>query len=113
MKKPGLYTKLPIAVEAMQITDDNAQANAVHQWIEDNTLGSFEPMAVINSDVPPPESGVSIDPRNGQLMIATLEGVMWAGPGDWIIRGVEGEFYPCQSHIFDATYRPAEQGWDV
>lgn len=36
--------------------------------------------------------------------IFTLEGVMSATPGDWIIKGVQGEFYPCKPEIFEATY---------
>lgn len=38
------------------------------------------------------------------VTISTLEGVMRADIGDWIIRGVKGEFYPCKPDIFDATY---------
>ncbi|TPM89872.1 hypothetical protein [Mesorhizobium sp. B2-1-3A] len=38
------------------------------------------------------------------LYIGTLEGTMAAMPGDWIIRGVKGEIYPCKPDIFDATY---------
>lgn len=38
------------------------------------------------------------------IAIETLEGTMRALPGDWIIRGVKGEFYPCKPEIFDATY---------
>lgn len=45
--------------------------------------------------------------RNGELVIATLEGAMHASPKDWIIRGVKGEFYPCKPDIFEATYDPA------
>lgn len=41
------------------------------------------------------------------LAVRTLEGEMRCGPGDWIIRGVQGEFYPCNPDIFDATYEPA------
>ena len=41
------------------------------------------------------------------ISIPTLEGVMKALPGDWIIRGVKGEFYPCKPDIFAATYDPA------
>ena len=40
--------------------------------------------------------------------ISTLEGVMLARPGDWIIRGVAGEHYPCRGDIFAATYEPVE-----
>lgn len=38
------------------------------------------------------------------LSIETLEGTMRADPGDWIIKGVNGEFYPCKPEIFEATY---------
>jgi len=44
--------------------------------------------------------------KNGQALIFTLEGVMRADPGDWIIRGVKGELYPCKPDIFEATYEP-------
>lgn len=40
------------------------------------------------------------------LLIRTLEGVMEARDGDWIIKGVKGEFYPCKPDIFAATYEP-------
>ena len=43
------------------------------------------------------------------ISIPTLEGVMTASEGDWIIRGVQGEFYPCKPDIFAATYEPAEE----
>ena len=66
-------------------------------------------MAVIEGRVPYPASGVSIDPRDGRLIISTLEGLHWADPGDWIIRGVQGEFYPCKPDIFAATYEPEQQ----
>ena len=39
-----------------------------------------------------------------RMAIETLEGTMWASPGDWIIKGVQGEFYPCKPDIFAATY---------
>lgn len=42
------------------------------------------------------------------LLIRTLEGDMTAQLGDWIIRGVKGEIYPCKPDIFAATYEPAE-----
>ena len=41
------------------------------------------------------------------MTIKTLEGTMTAQPGDWIIRGVKGELYPCKPDIFAATYDPA------
>lgn len=41
-----------------------------------------------------------------ELPIVTLEGTMLAKHGDWIIRGVNGEFYPCKPDIFETTYEP-------
>lgn len=38
------------------------------------------------------------------MRIQTLEGMMTAEIGDWIIKGIKGEFYPCKSDIFEATY---------
>ena len=46
-------------------------------------------------------------PEDGTMLIATLEGTMVAQPGDWIIRGVKGELYPCKPDIFAATYEDA------
>lgn len=42
--------------------------------------------------------------RNGELVIATLEGPLRASDGDWIIKGVKGEFYPCKPDIFEMMY---------
>ena len=42
------------------------------------------------------------------VFIPTLEGVMTASIGDWIIKGVKGEFYPCKPDIFAATYEPED-----
>jgi hypothetical protein len=46
------------------------------------------------------------------IAIRTLEGEMRADIGDWIIRGVQGELYPCKPEIFDATYEPADDERD-
>jgi hypothetical protein len=43
------------------------------------------------------------------LIIPTLEGAMEASPGDWVIKGVKNEFYPCKPEIFEATYEPVEE----
>ena len=45
--------------------------------------------------------------EDGLLKIKTLEGVMTAQRGDWIILGVAGELYPCKPDIFATTYEPA------
>jgi hypothetical protein len=46
--------------------------------------------------------------HNKTLVIGTLEGQMTAQIGDWIIRGVKGEFYPCKPDIFEATYEKVD-----
>ena len=53
-------------------------------------------------------SAKASDPRDiaSWLEIPTLEGIMRASKGDWVIRGVKGEFYPCKPDIFEATYEP-------
>ena len=102
------FRKKPVIIEARQLVGTTADVHDVYLWIESNTLGSFEPMSIIEGREPCPASGVNIDPRDGRLMIATLEGVMHANLGDWIIKGVQGEFYPCKPDIFEATYEPAE-----
>lgn len=59
---------------------------------------------------PPPEwvlEAVGLrNPSDGSLAIKTLEGVMIAKQGDWVIKGVAGEVYPCKPDIFVATYEP-------
>lgn len=41
------------------------------------------------------------------LLIHSMEGIMTAKPGDWIVRGIQGELYPVKPDIFQATYEPA------
>lgn len=108
--QPTKYRKKPVVIEARQLAGSTADVHDVYQWVESNTLGSFEPMDVIEGRKPYPASGVSIDPRDGRLIISTLEGLHWANFGDWIIRGVQGEFYPIKDSVFRETYEPAEGG---
>ena len=108
--EPKKYRKKPVVIEAMQLIGDNAQTHAVYKWVEDNTLGSFDCTPVLNGEEGArwPKSGISINPADGRFLIATLEGVMQARPGDYIIRGVQGEFYPCKPDIFEATYEATQ-----
>jgi len=43
------------------------------------------------------------------VTIETLEGTMLGNPGDWLIRGVQGELYPCKDEIFRLTYEPLSE----
>lgn len=71
--------------------------------------------AVQNKDNPEEVAAFFGDPgsrfgyKAGVWSILTLEGVMDANPGDWIIKGVKGEFYPCKPDIFEMTYDPLPQ----
>lgn len=105
------FRKKPVEIEARQLRADATPPEAmdIYQWVERNTLGSFEPMDVIEGRKPWPASGVTIDPRDGRMIIATLEGGHWVDLGDWVIRGVQGEFYPCKPGIFEQTYEPVEE----
>lgn len=80
------YRKKPVVIEALQLIDDLRSHTQVANWI--NANGG-------NAEVPFAEPCV---------YIVTLEGRMRADIGDYVIRGVQGEFYPCKSDIFEATY---------
>ncbi len=88
------FRKKPIVIEAMQFTEEAKER--VLRWVTDNSDRSC--WAAHDIDDAP------------IIKIETLEGVMAANIDDWIIKGVQGEFYPCKPDIFDATYDPAEQG---
>ena len=114
---PDRYRKKPIIIEAMRLPDAypegvdpssdgyarNLAAAQVLDWLSEHLGNIISPEQVESR-----REGWSIDPATGALMIATLEGVMSASPGDYIIRGVKGEFYPCKPDIFHATYEPVE-----
>ena len=87
----GRYRKKPVVIEAIQyLPHDNCYE--VHNFIRGG----------IPWDEPCTER------ENNEWAIDTLEGTMWAQPGDWIIKGVQGEFYPCKPDIFAATYDEVE-----
>jgi hypothetical protein len=86
----GFYRKKPVTVEAVQLRD-----------VELRTLMALQNFAGLGNDVfEAVEDGILID---------TLEGKMKASVGDFIIKGVQGEFYPCKPDIFEKTY---EEVWD-
>ncbi|MFE9845816.1 hypothetical protein [Streptomyces goshikiensis] len=84
------YRKLPVEISAIQFTRDTFRA-AVR----------FIPLDQFS------EAGE--DDQGLFLAIRTLEGVMRATEGDWIIQGVKGEYYPCKPDVFAATYEAVEE----
>ncbi len=89
------FRKKPVVIEAVQ-------------WIGKQSLNDVAAF-LDNADV------VFHNPydENGYITIPTLEGVMQVSMGDWIIRGVKGELYPCKPDIFAATYESAEEQWGL
>jgi hypothetical protein len=86
------YRKKPVVVEAVQWSGSN--------WHEMLAWAEWEDSADARS-----LARLSFLSTSGDLLrIRTLEGTMTASPGDWVIRGVVGEFYPCKPDIFEATY---------
>ena len=95
------FRKKPVVIDAVRWTGANVEE--VLPFIQD---GKPDFSHLPNNGVYV-VSGVGHSPVDGILDIPTLEGTMSARPGDWIIRGVKGEFYPCKPDIFEVTYEPA------
>ena len=87
------FTKKPITISAVQFNGSSTHASRIENWMK----GGEEP----------PGKGIHTKDICS-MYIETLEGVMTASPGDWIIKGVKGEFYPCKPEIFKETYELAE-----
>lgn len=83
------YRKKPVVIEAVKWTGNNIPEIAAFMM----------PQA-------PMYMGSQFTDADEIVGIETLEGVMVARKGDWIIRGVKGELYPCKPDIFAATYEP-------
>lgn len=73
----------------------------INAWLFDGSWESAQP--AVNSDHQSKASWTN-DGSGGHVKIETLEGIMEARRGDWIIKGVKGELYPCKPNIFAATY---------
>lgn len=76
------YRKKPVVIDAVQYTGSNF-----------NDIIAFSDSASVVGT---------------ELWIATLEGTLIASPGDWIVKGIKGEFYPVKPDIFEATYDAAD-----
>lgn len=81
------YRKKPVIIEAIQFEDNSDRIIEIHEFMGGDTIR-------VNYE----------DKDNPYLKIETLEGTMKASVGDYIIKGVNGEFYPCKPDIFEKTY---------
>lgn len=78
------YRKKPVVVEAVQLLD-YSQAAPIIDW----------------------SSGI-VNWNSDSLTCSTLEGELCISEGDWVIKGVAGEFYPCKPEIFEQTYEEVQ-----
>ena len=90
------YRKKPIEIEAFKWTGDINQTE--------------DPIWIVEA-IKKGDAWVHEDSINGaiEMRIKTLEGVMTANKGDYIIKGIKGEIYPCKSEIFEMAYEAAEK----
>jgi len=87
------FTKKPVTIEARQFDGTRKSVDEIIRWMQDSGSDRIAFMAM--------------DKIVGTIfVIPTLEGNHRASAGDWIIKGVKGEFYPCKPDIFDQTYEP-------
>lgn len=86
------YRKKPVEVEAVRFKGSSTQLHAIKKWMGGEDY--IEP-GIVTADM-------------NNLIIDTLEGAMKAVPGDYIIKGVQGEFYPVKASIFEQTYEIVE-----
>lgn len=84
---PRKFRKKPVVIEAVRLEHTNV--SDVFSWME----------------LPVPSGDLT---KALGILVPTLEGKLTARFGDWIIKGVKGEFYPCKPDIFEATYEPAD-----
>jgi hypothetical protein len=89
------FVKKPVEIEAMQFDGSKESSDQILEWINGNGGKAREYF--------------SSDESKRGILIDTLEGGMTGSLGDWIIQGVEGEFYPCKPAIFEKTYNPSKE----
>ena len=101
---PKKYRKKPVEIEAIQYSGFN-----LAEVLE--FTGRHSRFDEWFSDIEDYRAHVL---RNGNIFkVFTLEGTMKAKPGDWIIRGVNGEHYPCKPDIFEKTYEVCDAQEDA
>ena len=91
------YKKKPVEIEAVQFIDTPERICEIAEFIDNDLRVNYE------------------DKESPYIPLETLEGTMKVGVGDYIIKGVKGEFYPCKPDIFEATYdyvgSPLDRMW--
>lgn len=97
------FRKRPIVIEAVQWSKMGDHADVVKAYQNAESGGILGPAAASDIDLGGSLLGYKVVPA-----IKTAKGWYIVRPGDWIIRGVQGELYPCKPDIFEQTYEPAD-----
>lgn len=84
----SMYRSKPVVIEAHPFNGQFSFDEMLDDWGEE-----FDKAAIYHNEM-------------NDLKIVTLEGTMQANLGDWIIKGLRGEFYPCKPDVFAAKYEP-------
>ena len=98
VNKVEQYRKKPVTIKAILWDGTNI----------DEALQFMSPIEDLPNNDGYIKPGVGHTPSSGELYIPTLEGTMTAQAGDYIIKGIQGEFYPCKPDIFAKTYEPVK-----
>lgn len=85
------FQKKPVVIEAVRIPGPDEPVNELIEFLQPRELPYVH------------------NHPSGEVYIDTLEGQMKGNPGDWLIRGVEGELYPCKDSIFQAIYEVVDE----
>lgn len=101
------FRKKPIVIEAFQMTPARRAINEYWpRWLDEAWNKNWPDEGAVRAEDYPNSDGTD------NLVIATTEGVMRVGWGDWIIKGVAGELYACKPEIFAATYEEVDAAED-
>ena len=98
------FRKKPVVIEAFQMTKERRLTNLEWpSWLNDAWCKKHdEPGALFPRDFPDSDG-------TDELVIFTLEGLHLVSFGDWIVRGVKGELYPCKPDVFAASYEAVSE----
>ena len=88
------FRKKPVVIEAVQYTGSSSSTIFIYGLVNKIDIETEEQANEIIAECE----------RSRGININTLEGIMLVSKGDWVIKGVKGEYYPCKSDIFKATY---------
>lgn len=113
MAEAQKYRKKPVVIEAMHFSNEitpSAAMEIIH-WMGQNLYPFLRGDATkpetlrypdqVEGDDSRPDKGCYINPETGMLVIRTLEGDMHVSPGDYVVKGTQGEFYPVKPDIFE------------